>query len=98
MHTLKHKYESAEEGGWLYLLSVGRREVLYISKALFLHPITTFDLPWCMSVCVCAPGKPTIDTQLSAVLIESLHGDHCASEHHKSFYTRYFCRCEEKSK
>lgn len=38
----------------------------------------------CVSVCASAPGKPSIDTQLStALLIQTLHRDHCASQEEK---------------
>lgn len=48
----------------------------YISKAPCLHdPTPTLDLPWCVSVCVSVPGKPSIDTQLSTVLIHTLRGE-----------------------
>lgn len=89
---MKHKDEVCARvwgGGrrrrWWCWLSGGRSEVLYISKAraCFPAPLSTSHRV-CVSVCASAPGKPSIDTQLStALLIQTLHRDHCASQEEK---------------
>lgn len=99
VHTLKHKDESVGRGG------TGSQEVdvsfyTYQRLSLASHPHCRPPMV-CKCVCVCPPGKPTIDTQLSTVLIQGLQGgggDHCASQHPKSSDGRHVCRRRDKSK
>lgn len=74
VHTLKRKDGSVEEGGGC----IGSQEVdvrFYTYQRLLLasHPHCRPPMVY-ECVCVCPPGKPTIDTQLSTVLIQGLRG------------------------
>lgn len=88
VHTLKHKDESAGRGGGVVLALRGEKCGFIHIKGSCLRPIPTLDLPRCVSVCVSAPGKPSIDIQLSTELIRGSAGDRRASQHHKSFHRR----------
>lgn len=61
-------------GGCVCWLSGGSGGVLYISKALSHIPSPLSAPLRCASVCVCAPGRPAIDTQLSTPPIQHLCG------------------------
>lgn len=78
LHTLKHKDESDEEKGGGGCIDSQEVEVWFYTYQRL--PIPTLDLPWCVCMCVCvsAPSKPSIDTQLSTVLIQNLgRGSSC---------------------